>query len=73
MGLRGFGGLRTVKRRAPSTDDFTHTVAGASNLRDTTAQDFSTLNPTNPCKLNKTCNKVPSQYFTGGHTYRLIN
>ena len=31
MGLRGFGGLRTVKWRAPSTDDFTHTVAGASN------------------------------------------
>ena len=31
MGLRGYGGLRTVKWRAPSMGDFTHTVAGAAN------------------------------------------
>ena len=33
MGLRGYGGLRTVKWRAPGTGGFTHTVAFSHHTR----------------------------------------
>ena len=64
MGLRGYGGLRTVKWRAPSMGDFTHTVAVPPPVMPTRCRALFTITPDSraACGLTQLNGRVVTIY-----------